>query len=289
MKLTVIHPLTYLIYYFFLIIFALLFDDVYYLSTFLIAILALILLQGAKGKLLDTIKLVIPISLIIIILNPLVSHNGTTEIVLFSNFTITLESLVYGLLMAVSLLIVYLLFVSFNSYVDYQQLLYLASNHFPNICMILIMAMRFVSLLTYRFKEVEKIHSQNNAKSKIEKYGLITAVVLSWSLEEAMLTSKSMKSRGYGITKRTSYLKFDFNRIDYAILLITVISSIFLLIGYVNGYGLISIYPTISKDFIQMNMSYYFISFIILLLPFIIVEINEKIILRGVKNGNRAI
>ena len=100
MKLTVIHPLTYLIYYFFLIIFALLFDDVYYLSTFLIAILALILLQGAKGKLLDTIKLVIPISLIIIILNPLVSHNGTTEIVLFSNFTITLESLVYGLLMA---------------------------------------------------------------------------------------------------------------------------------------------------------------------------------------------
>ena len=288
MKLTVIHPSVYLTYFFVLIIFSLLFDDIYYILTFLIAILALILLQGAKSKILETIKLFIPLALIIMILNPLFSHNGTTEIKLLANFTITLESLVYGFLMALTLLIIYLIFVSFNSYVDYQQLLYLASNHFPNICMILIMAMRFVSLLTYRFKEVEKIHSFDN-KSKIDKYGMIVAVVLSWSLEEAMLTSKSMKSRGYGIAKRTNYLKFEFNRIDFAILLITIISAIILLIGYSQGYGLISIYPTISSDFLQMKFNYYFMTFIIMLLPLIVVEINEKIILRGVKNGNSTI
>ncbi len=288
MKLNVIHPSVYLIYFFVLIIFALLFDDLYYLLIFIIAILALIILQGAKSKISDALKLFIPISIIIIILNPLVSHNGTTEIPLFFNFTITLESFVYGLLMALSLLIIYLIFVSFNSYVDYQQLLYLASNHFPNICMILIMAMRFVSLLTYRFKEVEKIHSYDG-KSKIDKYGSLVAVVLSWSLEEAMLTSKSMKARGYGVAKRTNYLKFEFNKIDYVILLIIAISSVILLIGYTQGYGLVSIYPTISPDFFQMKFSYYFIAFIVLLLPFTIMEINEKIMLRGVKNGNGAI
>lgn len=288
MKLSVIHPSVYLTYFFVLIIFSLLFDDIYYLLTFLIAILALIILQGAKSKISETLKLFIPIAAIIIILNPLFSHNGTTQIMLLPNFSITLESLVYGLLMALSLLIIYLIFVSFNSYVDYQQLLYLASNHFPNVCMILIMAMRFVSLLTYRFKEVEKIHSYDD-KPKTEKYGMIVAVVLSWSLEEAMLTSKSMKARGYGIAKRTNYLKFEFNRIDFIILLITVITSIILLIGYSQGYGLISIYPTISSDFLQIKFSYYFISFIIMLLPLTVIEINEKIILRGVKNGNGTI
>lgn len=288
MKLNVLHPSVFLTYFFILILFALLFDDIYYMLTFLITIIILILLQGGKSKISETIKFVIPISTIIIILNPLFSHNGTTEIQLFANFSITLESFVYGLIMALSLFIIYLIFVSFNSYVDYQQLLYLASNNFPHICMILIMAMRFVSLLSYRIKEVKKIHSYDN-KSKIEKYGLIVAIVLSWSLEEAMLTAKSMKSRGYGITKRTNYLKFEFNQIDYIILLITIISSIFIIIGFTNGYGQISIYPTISKDFLQIKLSYYFISFIIILLPLIIIEIHEKILLRGVKHQSNTI
>lgn len=284
MKLTVIHPSVFLIYFFVLILFALLFDDIYYLLTFFTALITLIILQGAKNKISETIKLFIPISMIIIILNPLFSHNGTTEIPLLSNFSITLESFVYGLLMALSLLIIYFIFVSFNSYVDYQKLLYLASNRFPHICMILIMAMRFVSLLTHRMKEVKKIHSYNN-ESRIKKYGLIVAIVISWSLEEAMLTAKSMKSRGYGIGKRTNYLKFEFHSTDYIIILITAISSIFIIIGYAQGYGQISIYPTISNEFMRFKFSYYFISFIILLLPLIIMEINEKILLKGVKHG----
>lgn len=279
MKLTVLHPAVYLIYFFILILLALLFDDIYYLSIFLIAILFLIILQGAKSKISQTIKFFIPVSLIIIILNPLFSHNGTTKIFLFSNFSITLESFVYGLLMALSLFIIYLLFVSFNSYVDYQQLLYLASNHFPNICMILIMSMRFISLLNYRLNEVSKINTHNE-KSKIKRYGYIVAIVISWSLEEAMFTAKSMKARGYGLTKRTNYLKFDFNKIDYLIILITVISAIFIGIGLTQGNGLISIYPTISPKFLHFKLNYYLIAFIIILLPFTFIEINEKILLR---------
>lgn len=279
MKLTIIHPAVYLIYFFILIIFALLFDDIYYLSIFLLAIAFLIILQGAKNKIKETIKFFIPISLMIIILNPLFSHNGTTEIVLFSNFSITLESFVYGLIMALSLFIIYLIFVSFNAYVDYQKLLYLASNHFPNICMILIMSMRFISLLNYRLSEVKKIHAHKSG-SKIKKYGYLVAIVVSWSLEEAMFTSKSMKARGYGVAKRTNYLKFEFNKIDYLIILITVISSIFIIIGLTQGYGLISIYPTLSPKFLEFKLNYYFIAFVIMLLPFIVMEINEKILLR---------
>lgn len=279
MKLTVIHPAVYLIYFLILIIFALLLDDIYYTLIFLFAIIFLIILQGAKSKIKETIKFFIPISLMIMILNPLFSHNGTTQIVLFSNFSITLESLAYGIIMALSLFIIYLIFVSFNSYVDYQQLLYLASNHFPNICMILIMAMRFISLLNYRLKEVKKIHAPKS-ESKIKKYGYIVAIVISWSLEEAMFTAKSMKARGYGVAKRTNYLKYEFNTIDYLIILVTVVSSIFIIIGITQGYGLISIYPTISSKFLQFNINYYFIAFIIILLPFIAIEINEKIFLR---------
>lgn len=95
-----------------------------------------------------------------------------------------------------------------------------------------------------------------------------------------MFTAKSMKARGYGVAKRTNYLKFEFNRIDYLIILITIISSIFIIIGLSQGHGLISIYPTISPKFLQFKVNYYILAFIIMLLPFIIIEINEKILLR---------
>jgi len=211
--------------------------------TFLIFIIILLYLQGAKNEIKTTAKYFIPMALIIVILNPLFSHVGTTKIVLFNNYFITVESLVYGLLMAFSLLIILLLFVSFNKYVDYQKLLYLSSNHFPIVSMIGVRTMRFIPLLNYRLGEVNKIFNFNNYNSneskmdKIRKIGAILAIVISWSLEESMLTAKSMKARGYGITKRTSYLKYNIGKIDVILIIITVLTSIVCLFGLYFGVG----------------------------------------------------
>ncbi|MCC7551101.1 MAG: cobalt ABC transporter permease, partial [Methanobacterium sp.] len=100
-------------------------------------------------------------SILIIILNPLASKVGTTQIYIMGSYFITLEALVYGILMSLSLLIILLVFASYNRSVSYQEMLYLFSKRFPHISMIIVMALRFIPLLSYRLSEVNKIFKFN--------------------------------------------------------------------------------------------------------------------------------
>jgi len=288
LKLTVIHPAIYVIYYLLLVILAFLFNDPYYLISFLICISVLIAMQGINHEFKNVIQFFIPMSILIIILNPLASKVGTTQIYIMGNYFITLEALVYGILMSLSLLIILLVFASYNRSVSYQEMLYLFSKRFPHISMIIVMALRFIPLLSYRLSEVNKIFKfnqehdqQQNGESRIErikKTSQMLAVVVSWSLEESMLTAKSMKARGYGIKERTSYLSYEFRKIDYLLILFTIITTVISLAGLAHGYGRIEIYPTLNFNASENILNLYYLSFLILLMPLIYLELREKLI-----------
>ena len=285
MKFTVIHPATYMVYYLILILFAFFFNDPYYLSSFLICISILITFQGINREFKNILKFYIPMALLIIILNPLVSHIGVTKIYIAGSYFITLEALLYGILMSLSLLLILLLFLSYNNTVSYQEMLYILSKRFPNISIIIIMALRFIPLLNYRLSEVNKIfrlsqESSDKDKTKINKIrdtAQMLAVVVSWSLEESMLAAKSMKARGYGITERTSYLSFKFREIDYCFIALILISATVCITGLLNGHGRINIYPQLQFSFSENIFNPFYFSFLILLLPLIYLEFKEKL------------
>lgn len=289
MKLTVIHPAVYMVYYLILVLFALFFNDPYYMASFLICISLLMVLQGVSNEFKNILQFFIPMSLLIIILNPLVSHIGVTEIYIVGNYSITLEALVYGILMSVSLLVILLLFASYNKVVSYQEMLYIFSKRFPNISMVIVMALRFIPLLNYRLSEVNKVFKFNHKNSsaqrndenkvnKIKNTAQILAVVVSWSLEESMLAAKSMKARGYGIAERTNYLSFKFKKVDYCFIVLVMISLVICITGLLQGHGRIEIYPQLQFSFSENILNIYYFSFLILLLPLIYLELKERLI-----------
>ena len=162
MELTSIHPGVYLLYYFIMVLFAFIFSDPYFVITFLVLILVLIYLQGVSSELKNIVKLFIPLSILIMILNPLLNRTGAHKIYLWSNFFITYEAIAYGILMSLALLIVILVFSSYNRSVSYQEMLYIFSKKLPIISMIIVMALRFIPLINSRAIEVQKL---NNLKS----------------------------------------------------------------------------------------------------------------------------
>lgn len=162
MELTSIHPAVYLLYYFIMVLFAFIFSDPYFVVTFLVLILILIYLQGVSSELKNIMKLFIPLSILIMILNPLLNRTGAHKIYLWSNFFITYEAIAYGILMSLALLIVILVFSSYNRSVSYQEMLYIFSKKLPIISMIIVMALRFIPLINSRAIEVQKL---NNLKS----------------------------------------------------------------------------------------------------------------------------
>ena len=162
MELTSIHPAVYLIYYFIMVLFAFIFSDPYFVVTFLALILVLIALQGVSSELKNILKFFIPLSVLIMILNPLLNRTGAHRIYLWQNFFITYEAIAYGLLMSLALLIVILIFSSYNRSVSYQEMLYIFSKKLPIISMIIVMALRFIPLINSRAIEVQKL---NNLKT----------------------------------------------------------------------------------------------------------------------------
>ena len=162
MELTSIHPAVYLLYYFIMVLFAFIFSDPYFVLTFLLLILVLIALQGISSELKNIMKLFIPLSILIMILNPLLNRTGAHKIYLWSNFFITYEAIAYGILMSLALLIVILVFSSYNRSVSYQEMLYIFSKKLPIISMIIVMALRFIPLINSRAIEVQKLNNLKN-------------------------------------------------------------------------------------------------------------------------------
>ena len=162
MELTSIHPGVYLLYYFIMVLFAFIFSDPYFVLTFLALLLILIALQGVSSELKNIMKFFIPLSILIIILNPLLNRTGAHKIFLWNNFFITFEAIAYGILMALALLIVILVFSSYNKSVSYQEMLYIFSKKLPIISMIIIMALRFIPLINSRAIEVQKLNNLKN-------------------------------------------------------------------------------------------------------------------------------
>lgn len=287
MRLISLHPAIYVIYYMILVIFAFIINDPFYLTSFLICLIILITLQGITNEFKNMIKFFIPISLLIITINPLVSNNGITKFFIIDNYFITMESLTYGILLSISLLIVLTIFLCYNNAVSYQEMLYLFSKKFLNTSIIIIMAMRFIPLLNNRWKEVSKLNKFNNTSGNVNynrsKMGQIKntthilSVVVSWSLEESMVIAKSMKARGYGITNRTNYLSFKFKSIDFYILIIIISCFIISINGIFYGYGRIEIYPQLHFSY-ENVFSIFYLSFLILLLPIIYIEIKERLL-----------
>ena len=321
MELTSIHPGVYLLYYFIMVLFAFIFSDPYFVVTFLILILILIALQGVSSELKNIMKLFLPLSILIMILNPLLNRTGAHKIYLWSNFFVTFEAIAYGILMSLALLIVILVFSS-----SYQEMLYIFSKKLPVISMIIVMALRFIPLINSRAIEVQKLNrlksnglefdddendgfedsnkialdefnsnintdydskfvSKLRSNKRVESIikeaknlGKIMGITVSWSLEESMFTAKSMKARGYNATERTSYLSYKFGNADFAFLALIFITVGIIIVGLINGVGMINIYPSIDFRFSDLPFNIYYLAFIVFLLPLIYLEIKERIL-----------
>lgn len=282
MELTDIHPGIYICYYLILVLFAFIFNNPFFSITFLVLMIVLIYLQELGSEVKNILKLYIPMGLLIVILNPLFNKTGAHKLYLFSNFFITYEALIYGILMSISLLIVLLVFTSYNKSVSYQDMLHIFSKKLPIISMIIIMALRFVPLLNNRAREIAKINKlslQNESfVNKARTMGKIMGITIAWSLEESMFTAKSMKSRGYGSFKRTSYLSYEFSKMDYFLSVLICCCVAILAYGLLNGFGVIAIYPSIEFSFTQTPLNIYYFTFIVLLSPLICLELREALL-----------
>lgn len=205
----------------------------------------------AKEKLAD-LTFYLPLVLLVTITNPLFSHNGVTPLFFLNGRAVTLEAILYGAGLGVTLWAVLLWCRCWSRIMTSEKLLYLFGRAIPKLSLVLSMALRYVPLLRRQAKKLERaqqvlgLYASERYFDRLRSKLAVYSGLVGWSLENAVEVSRSMKARGYGLKGRTAYANYHFTRCDAALLAFSLCAAgLYLTVGAL-GYGGFTYYPALS-------------------------------------------
>ena len=236
------HPLINFIYFTAVIVFSMIFvHPICLVTSLLCSVMYSIILNGKKT--LKFIAMLLPLMLISALINPAFNHEGVTVIAyLPSGNPLTLESILYGIVAASMVATVICWFSCFNKIMTSDKFIYLFGRIIPSLSLILSMTFRFVPKFKEQVQEVSNAQksmgrdsSEGSVFARVKNSIRILSAVITWSLENAIDTSDSMKSRGYGLTDRTAYSNYVFDKRDVTALIYLAVMITYFLIGVLLG------------------------------------------------------
>ena len=220
------HPTINFLYFALVLLFSMCLMHPVYLAISLTGALAYdIYLKGRKAARFAVMGL-LPMAVFAALVNPAFNHEGATILTyLPSGNPLTLESMLYGAAAAVMLASVVLWFSSYNEVMTSDKFVYLFGRVIPALSLVLSMSLRFIPKFKAQMQTVSEaqacIGRDTKNGSVLRRVGnavKIFSILVTWSLENAIETADSMRSRGYGLPGRTAFSIYRFDDRDKAAL-----------------------------------------------------------------------
>jgi len=178
-----------------------------------------------EKKLLFHFITAIPIILFTMIIQPIFSNTGTTILFYINDKGITLEAFIYGMIVGIMLITVIQWIGCCTIFIDSEKLYFLFGKIAPVLGLTFSMILRFIPLLQSRYEEIydaQAAMGRHSADKKslyrIKQFLKEISILISWSLENSIETSKSMESRGYGLKGRKTYHLYLLKKSDIIII-----------------------------------------------------------------------
>ncbi|MBR5157446.1 MAG: energy-coupling factor transporter transmembrane protein EcfT [Clostridia bacterium] len=241
-----------------------------------------VMLKGKKAIKTNLIYM-LPVLLFTALINPAFNHEGVTVIqYLPSGNPLTLESIIYGLCAAVMIVSVICHFSCYNEVMTSDKFIYLFGKIIPAMSLIISMTLRFVPRFASHLKVVTNAQRcmgrdvSSGSLVKRAKCGLnILSIMTTWSLENAIETADSMKSRGYGIPGRTAFSIFTFDKRDKKALICILLLGIYIFAGYLMGKMYFRFFPSVKMAEVSVFGISVFAAYLLLCICPIIIELRE--------------
>ncbi len=181
----------------------------------------------------------LPMMAVAALVNPAFNHKGATILTyLPSGNPLTLESILYGVAAAAMLAAVITWFSCYTAVMTSDKFVYLFGRIIPALSLVLSMALRFVPKFKAQFQTVSEAQrcigrdvSNGGVIQRLRNGITILSIMVTWSLENAIETADSMKSRGYGLPGRTAFSIYRFDSRDRAALAWLLYCGFFLFCG----------------------------------------------------------
>ncbi len=177
------------------------------LAAVLVAVLGAARGAGVGADLRRTARFAVPLALLFALINPFVVRDGLTvflrlgEVPPFGQIDLTVEALVYGLVLGARVLVVMLAFVLFSATVDPDELLRLLRRVSVHSAMTAVLATRLMPVLTrdaQRLEEARRCRADFGGSGPRARLAVFRAVSTG-ALDRAMDVAATLEVRGYGL------------------------------------------------------------------------------------------
>lgn len=282
--LSLFHPWVSFIYFVAVIAGTLLFIHPVFVAVSLVcAIFSSVMINGRK-TVFATLGFGIPMFVFIALANPLFNHRGMTVLFYLFDNPVTLEATVYGIVSAGMMFAAVVWFTCYNTVVTSDKFIYIFGRVLPSIALIVSMTLSLIPRLIEQIKVIADSQrsigldwKSGSIKQRIRSGARILSILVSWALEDAVITADSMRARGYGQHKRSTFSIFRFGKKDgkmLALILILFAAEIF---TYASGRGTMEFYPAMFFRKIDLiDIIIYFLYITLGILPAVI-QIKEDL------------
>lgn len=172
----------------------------------------------------------IPLLTILSLINPLFNDRG--ERVLFTLFDrpYTLEALYHGMAVAGILAVTLLWFGCYSKVLTSDKFVCLFGSLIPALSLLLVMVLRMIPNLARKTRQLLDSRKSigkgagegSSGKEKLLGAVTILSALTDWALEGSIITADSMRSRGYGCGKRTSFQIYRMTALDMVLLVLMI-------------------------------------------------------------------
>ena len=196
-----------------------------------------LLLNGPKGW--KTLLRLLPLFVFLTVINPLFNTYGATPLFYLFGRPYTFEALLYGAAISGMFVTMMLWFGCYNKVLTSDKFTSLFGNLIPSISLLLVMVLRMVPNFIRKTQQIigarksigKGADEAAATKEKLNDGMTVLGALTSWALEGSVVTGDSMRSRGYGTAKRTSFMIYRMTATDYLLLSVMVLLMLLVILA----------------------------------------------------------
>lgn len=225
--------------------------------------LLFLLLWGMQEKLFHPFPAILRfgwwISFATLLVNPLFGQNGETFlwrgpiIPLIGRLDLTMEELGYAVIVMLRLIILLLLSVMYQRFVNHDRFLLQFARVAPRFVLTSVLAIRLIPVLTVELNRIREITllrglqpDHPSPKEKLMAHMKLFRPLLLSALEGSWLTAETMYARGFGSGPRSIYKQENMTEQEKIGFLFILLLFAFILFARYNGYGNFAFFPRLS-------------------------------------------
>lgn len=222
------------------------------LSTYILTLGITIFTKNYR-KLFNGLFYFAPFAVLIIIANLIFVTQGSTTLFFIGSKKLTLESLIYAIVLCFKFLAVIYLFMAFQLMIDSDKAVSYFSTKMPKSTLTLMLIFKLIPSLKDKFYSLKEIYTIRGVdfkvkdnKSKMKSYSEVMSVLLESSLESSFDIGEAAFVRGFLSNKRSVYERETLGKKDVLLIISSFLLIIIYILSKIMGFVTFEIYEGVD-------------------------------------------